>query len=72
MAPVQACQMLGIGRTRLYELLAKDELRSYCDGKSRKITVDSIHDFVARRLAAAETTDTHLRPPPERELRGRK
>jgi hypothetical protein len=46
--------MLGIGRTRLYELLAKDALRSYCDGRSRKILISSIHEYIDRRLAAAD------------------
>jgi excisionase family DNA binding protein len=52
-SPAKACQLLDCGMTRIYALLAAGELQSYLDGRSRKITVDSIHDFVERRLAAA-------------------
>jgi hypothetical protein len=53
-SPRRAQRMLDIGHSRLYELLAGGELRSFKDGKSRKIVVASIRDFVARRLAASE------------------
>jgi hypothetical protein len=43
--------MLGCGLTRLYEILP--ELESYLDGKVRRITVDSIEQRVARKLAEA-------------------
>jgi excisionase family DNA binding protein len=52
--PKTACRMLDVGLTRLYELLGERELESYTDGRSRKITTASIHDYVARRLAAAK------------------
>jgi hypothetical protein len=48
--------MLGCGNTRGYELLAAGELDSFLDGRSRKITVASIHAYVARRLTAAGAT----------------
>jgi hypothetical protein len=48
--------MLGCGNTRGYELLAAGELDSFLDGRSRKITVASIHAYVARRLSAAGAT----------------
>ena len=51
-SPRRAQQMLDVGHSRLYELLSQGELQSFKDGKSRKITVASIHDFVARKLAA--------------------
>jgi hypothetical protein len=44
--------MLGCGNTRGYELLAAGELASFRDGKSRKIVVSSIRDYIARQLAA--------------------
>jgi hypothetical protein len=50
--PKLAWVMLCCGNTRGYELLAAGELDSYLDGRSRKITVDSIHEYIARRLAA--------------------
>jgi excisionase family DNA binding protein len=49
----RACQMLCCGRTHLYKLISEKELDSFLDGGSRKITVESIHRYVARQLAAA-------------------
>jgi len=49
--PRTACRMLACGNTRLYELLAAGELESFLDGRSRKITVESIRRFITRRLA---------------------
>jgi excisionase family DNA binding protein len=51
--PRTACNMLDVGMTRLYELLNSGELVSYTDGKSRKITVASIHEYVRRRIEAS-------------------
>jgi hypothetical protein len=52
--PKAAWKMLACSNTRGYELLAAGELDSFLDGRSRKITVDSIHRLIARRLAAAK------------------
>jgi hypothetical protein len=38
------------GQTRLYELIAAGELDSFLDGRSRKITVESIYRYVRQRL----------------------
>ncbi len=51
--PKKACQMLDCGTTRLYELLAANELVSYKDGRSRKILVSSITAYVKRKLDIA-------------------
>jgi hypothetical protein len=53
--PKIAWRMLGCGNTRGYELLAAGELASFRDGKSRKIVVNSIRDYIARQLAAKPT-----------------
>ena len=49
--PAEAWRMLGCGPTYGYELLEAGELDSYLDGATRKITVDSIKAYIARRLA---------------------
>jgi excisionase family DNA binding protein len=49
--PTVAFHMLNCGRTHGYELIAAGELESYLDGRSRKITVASVHAYVARQLA---------------------
>lgn len=51
--PADACAMLDVGITRLYELISSGELESYKDGRSRKITVASIKARVARKIAGA-------------------
>lgn len=39
-----ACQMLDVGVTRLYELIAAGELETYKEGAARKITTQSLGD----------------------------
>lgn len=51
--PRGACELLGCGNTRLYALIAAGELQSFRDGRSRKIVVSSINDYIARQLAGA-------------------
>jgi excisionase family DNA binding protein len=55
-APKQACRLLGVGNTRLYQLIAAGELESYRDGRSRRITMSSIRARIARLLAVSEAT----------------
>jgi len=73
--PKRAFQMLDCGNTHGYELVKAGELESFLDGRSRKITVESIHRYIGRKLAAASPTDpavttaTHMRRrgrPPKR------
>lgn len=51
--PKQACQMLSIGQTRLFELLTSNELESFRDGGGRWISVASIRAYVRRQLEQA-------------------
>src|SRR5262245_65182663 len=51
--PAIAWRMLGCSNTYGYALLAAGELDSFRDGRARKITVASIHRYIARRLAAS-------------------
>lgn len=50
--PNQAMQKLLVSRATLYALLNSGELESYTEGRSRRITVDSINAYVKRRLEA--------------------
>jgi hypothetical protein len=61
--PRDAWRMLGCGNTRGYALLAAGELVSFLDGRARKITVESIHRYIARKLAAAAAKGAERRPP---------
>jgi hypothetical protein len=49
--PKAAWRMLNCSNTRGYQLLAAGELDSFLDGRSRKITIESIQRYVARRLS---------------------
>jgi excisionase family DNA binding protein len=51
--PRIAWKMLSCSNTRGYELLAAGELQSFRDGRSRKITVESIQQYIRRRLSPA-------------------
>jgi hypothetical protein len=72
--PRDAWRMLGCGNTRGYELLAAGELVSFLDGRSRKVTVESIHRYIARKLASAAPAGmpTEATPQPRRRGRPRK
>lgn len=48
--PKAAWKILSCGNTRGYELLNSGELESFLDGGSRKITMESIHRYIERRL----------------------
>lgn len=48
-SPREACRLLSIGLTRLYEILNAGELDSFLIGRSRRITLVSLHRFVERR-----------------------
>jgi excisionase family DNA binding protein len=65
-SPRQACLLLGIGTTRLYELIRDRELVAYHEGRARRITMESIHARVARLAGAGGGGEA---PPPRR--RGR-
>lgn len=59
--PRDARRMLNCGQTRLYELLGTGELESFLDGRSRKITVESIHRYISRRLGSSIAPNQSLR-----------
>jgi excisionase family DNA binding protein len=49
--PRAAWRLLDCGNSFGYRLIAAAELESYRDGRARKITVASIHNYIKRRLA---------------------
>ena len=46
-----AARMIGVGRTKLYELIATGELETVKIGKATRITTDSLHRLVERHRA---------------------
>jgi len=51
-SPNQAMKALLVSRATLYTLINTGELESYTEGRSRRITVQSIGSYLQRRLAA--------------------
>lgn len=51
-SPRDARKAIGCGNTRFYELLNSGEVQSYTDGRSRKVIVASLRDYVTRQLEA--------------------
>ena len=48
----EAAPYIGVGMTRLYELINFGEIESYRDGKARKIVVASLKAYVQRQIVA--------------------
>ncbi|KEZ21163.1 Excisionase [Sphingobium yanoikuyae] len=49
----EAARMIGVGRTKLYELIATGEVETVKLGKATRITTASLHDLVRRRQRGA-------------------
>ncbi len=50
---VEAGQLLSVGRTTIYELISRGELRSVHVGRARRVPVAAVVEYV-NRLGAAE------------------
>ena len=46
----QACRILSVGVTRIYELIGTDAIRSCCIGRSRPIEYASLKEYVKQQL----------------------
>lgn len=46
-----AARMIGVGRTKLYELIAAGEVETVKLGKATRITTDSLRNLVRRKRA---------------------
>jgi len=53
---VNFCEMSGLGRSKVYELLDAGDLDSIKVGKRRLIVLDSYHKLIERQRAAGATT----------------
>ena len=70
--PKVAWKMLACSNTRGYELLAAGQLDSFLDGRSRKITVASIHRFIAQRVASTRSTTAQSQSPRRKRAEARR
>lgn len=55
--PEEAADALGIGRSLLYQLLARGELESVKIGRCRRIPADALQELVARLRGEAKGSD---------------
>jgi excisionase family DNA binding protein len=54
--PEEAAEVLGIGRSKLYELLAVGEVESVRIGKCRRVPLAALDDYVRRLRSGGENT----------------
>src|SRR5262245_3664112 len=52
-APLEAARLLSVCLATVYGLMRRGELPSFRSGRSRRIAVQSIYDYIDRRLAAS-------------------
>jgi excisionase family DNA binding protein len=48
--PIEAAEAIGVGRSKIYELLASGELPSIRVGSSVRVPVDALRAWIARQL----------------------
>jgi excisionase family DNA binding protein len=58
LTPEEAAQALGIKRTMMFELLANRRVESVKIGRTRRVPIAALHDYVERlRSCSGEETD---------------
>lgn len=63
--PAEAADMLGIGRSKMYAMLASGEIPSLQIGKSIRVPVDALRQWVAAQSSEREASGVkgdHLPP----------
>ena len=60
----EAARLLSLSLSKLYELLRNNELQSYADGNSRRVTMASIYGYVDRKLADSGDGWQQITPQP--------
>ena len=68
LTPVEAATVLGIGRSKMYQLLKSGDLDSVRIGSCRRIPLRAVHTFVAA-LAANAAAVQALEDPKEDDMR---
>ncbi len=53
--PGPAAEVLGIGQSKLFELIAAGEIETVRIGRARRIPAQALEDYVARLRASAGT-----------------
>ena len=60
----EAARLLSLSLSKLYELLRNNELQSYIDGYTRRVTMASIYGYVDRKLADSGDGWQQITPQP--------
>ena len=55
--PAEAAEAIGIGRSKVYDLIASGDLPSIRIGGSVRVPVDELKAWIARRVAARTEPD---------------
>jgi excisionase family DNA binding protein len=55
----EACEIVGVKRSKLYELLTSGEIESVKIGKSRRVPVGALTAYVERLRADARADEAH-------------
>jgi excisionase family DNA binding protein len=56
LTPVEAAHALGIGRSKVYELLSSGELDSVRIGSCRRVPAEALHNFLVDLSSSARST----------------
>jgi len=57
------CRRANMGKDRFYQLLHSGEIESYLDGRSRKVLIASIDDYIDRQIAESKGSFQRARYP---------
>ena len=63
LTPEDAAELLGVGRTKLYELLRLGAIESVRIGRARRVPADALHDYVTRLRTEASGYEAVYRAP---------
>ena len=63
LTPEYAAELLGVGRTKLYELLRTGAIESVRIGPARRTPADALHDYVTRLREDASGYEAVYRVP---------
>jgi excisionase family DNA binding protein len=63
LTPEAAAEIIGVGRTKLYELLRVGAIESVRIGRARRVPADALHDYVTRLRTDASGYQAVYRAP---------
>ncbi len=58
LTPAEVAQALGIGRSKAYEMCASNQLKVVRIGKSIRVPVEALHQWMEEQIQANQQTDS--------------